>query len=149
MRNKEKTVESKTPMPAAEPIDTDKVRPFTSVTTMGNKFTKKVKDEPDEQEKLKLLKTGITDCIKQFISIAFERAEVNDLITNQPDFQHLQFFDPSAIFSAEASETQMGQMLSMMTNLQETVIRVTSKSDGNQAQAEKRQAELVNKLEKV
>ena len=113
--------------PLTEVESNPKPRSFSTVTTLANDFTKKVKEEQDTAEKLVLLKNGIHDALKNFVSIAFEKADVNDLISNEPAFQHLQFFDPSAIFTADMDSLQVGKVLSMITNLQDTVTKLVEK----------------------
>lgn len=104
-------------MPPADTIKPPKVRTFTAVTNMGNKFTELVK-MADEDQKLQLFLDGVHDSIKELVSISFERAEINDLITNKPEFQKLQFFDPSAIFNAESNALKTGQVMSILTDIQ-------------------------------
>ena len=74
-----------------------------------------------------MLKDGISDAVKEFISIAFERAEVNDLIANDDAFKHLQFYDPGAIFTADMDSLQIAKVMSMISNLQETVTNISKK----------------------
>ena len=74
-----------------------------------------------------MLKDGISQAVREFISIAFEKAEVNDLISNDPDFKHLQFYDPGAIFTADMDSLQIAKVMSMITNLQETVNTISKK----------------------
>ena len=115
-------------MPSPTPIENSKPRTFATVTTLGNNLSKQVKDEPDEAQKLSLLKAGIFDAVKKFISITFEKAEVNDLITNHAEFQHLQFFDPTAIFRQDLDSLQAAKVLSMIENLQKTVVDLSEKN---------------------
>ena len=131
--------------PRAEPIGEPKTRTFATVTSMGNNMTKKVKEENDQAVKLELLKNGIADCIRQFVSIAFERADVNDLITNEPTFQSLQFFDPMAIFTKDLNSLQAGKVMSMITNLQDTVVTLTEKCSVNNQTHQ----DILGKFEKV
>ena len=126
-KSKKKTDASSSEMPKADTIADVKTRTFATVTALGNTITKKAKEETDETEKLTILKQGIADCIKQFVSIAFERADVNDLITNEPAFQHLQFFDPMAVFSKDMDSLQTGKVMSMISNLQKTVVSLSEK----------------------
>ena len=104
-----------------------------------------MKETADEGEKLVLLQEGLSKAITEFISIAFERAEVNDLISNQPEFKHLQFLDPDVIFSAEKADMNSAKIMSLISNLQETVTTLLSKSDKKTDLAD----QLVNRLEKV
>ena len=130
-------------MPIMDSIEPTKQRTFAAVTAMGNRFTAKVKDEVDDLEKLALLKQGICDAVKLFISISFEKAEVNDLITNHPDFQPLQFCNPMAMFSSESDTLQATKIFSVMTNLQETVVKLAAKNDSQKTDA------TIDRLEKV
>ena len=116
------------PMPSPTLIDSSKPRTFATVATIGNNLSKQVKDETDEAKKLSILKSGIFDAVKKFISITFEKAEVNDLITNHAEFQHLQFFDPTAIFRQDLDSLQAAKVLSMIDNLQKTVVNLSEKN---------------------
>ena len=127
-KSKKKNVDaSSSEPPRPDPIPDVKSRTFATVTTMGNTMAKKVKEEKDETVKLELLKNGIADCVKQFVSIAFEKADVNDLITNDPAFQPLQFFEPMAIFTKDLDSLQAAKVMSMISNLQETVGKLSEK----------------------
>lgn len=131
--------------PKMDPITATKARTFATVTSMGNTVTKKVLEEPDQTEKLAILKSGITDCIKQFVSIAFERADVNDLISNDPNFQPLQYFDPSAIFTKDINSLQAAKVMSMITGVQESVQGLSEKC----ALDTKRHQNILDNFEKV
>ena len=74
-----------------------------------------------------LLKDGITETVKEFISIAFESAEINDLIVNEPSFKHLEFFDPGAIFTADMDSLQVAKVMSMISNLQDQMKTLSTK----------------------
>ena len=126
-------------------ISEQRPRTFATVTSLGNTVTKKVKEETDETVKLDLLKSGIADCIKQLVSIAFEKADVNDLISNDPAFQPLQFFDPMAIFTKDINSLQAGKVLSMISNLQDTVVTLSEKY----ANEKNDHKDFLAKLEKV
>ena len=76
---------------------------------------------------MELLKDGISEAVQEFISVAFEKAEVNDLISNDPAFKHLQFYDPGAIFTADMDSLQIAKVMSMITNLQESVTNISKK----------------------
>ena len=91
------------------------------------------------------MQEGLSKAITEFISIAFERAEVNDLISNQPDFKHLQFLDPDVMFSAEKADINSAKIMSLISNLQETVTTLLSKSD-KKANCS---TQLIERLEKV
>ena len=119
----------KTDKPPKMTPQTDKQRTFSAVTTLGNNFTAKVKEESDESEKLALLKQGIVNAVKQFVSIACEKAEVNDLIAENPDFKHLQFTDPAAMFKPDEDALNLAQILSSISNLQETVVNLVNKNN--------------------
>lgn len=131
--------------PKPDLIGEPKSRTFATVTNMGNTVTKKVREEENEEMKLDILKKGLADCIKQFVSIAFEKADVNDLITNDPNFQHLQFFNPMAVFSKDMDSLQAGQVMSMISNLQETVLKLTEKCSADT----KANQDIFAKFEKV
>ena len=132
-------------MPPCEAIKPNKPRTYASVVTLSNNFTAKVKDEVDETKKLEFLKEGIVEAVKSFISITFERADVNDLISNHSDFKHLQHFDPAAIFNADVNALHTTKVLSMISNLQETVVKLVEKPSKAPALPQP----LINKLEKV
>ena len=121
---RKKKGETSAEIPPLTEMDQTKPRSFSAITTLANNFTKKVKEEQDTAEKLDLLKKGIHEALKTFVSIAFEKAEVNDLISNDPAFQHLQFFDPTAIFTADMDKLQVAKVLSLISNLQETVTKL-------------------------
>ena len=142
---KKKADQPSEPPPLTE-VDQSKPRTFASITTLANNFTKKVKEEQNTAEKLVLLKNGIHGALKSFISIAFEKADVNDLISNDPAFQHLQFFDPSAIFTADLDSLQVGKVLSMITNLQDTVTKLVEKSKSSPSNLDER---IIKRLEAV
>ena len=78
-------------------------------------------------EKLEFLKDGISEAVKEFISITFENAEVNDLIANEPAFKHLEFFDPGAIFTADMDSLQVAKVMSMISNMQEQITVIANK----------------------
>ena len=90
-----------------------------------------------------MLKDGITDTVHEFISICFERAEVNDLISNEPNFKHLQFYDPGAIFTADMDSLQVAKVMSMITNLNETVTKMAKKQGATLTN------QMVERFEKV
>ena len=115
-------------LPKLTPVS-DKQRTFAAVTNLGNNFTAKVRDEEDESEKLALLKQGITNAVKQFVSIACEKAEVNDLVSENPEFKHLQFVDPAAMFKPEEDALNLAQILSSISNLQEIVVSLSNKNN--------------------
>ena len=92
-----------------------------------------------------MLKDGISVAVKEFISISFEKAEVNDLITNDPSFHHLQFFDPGAIFTADMDSLQIAKVMSMITNLQSTVDKLAKKPSGGSGLTN----QMVERFEKV
>ena len=104
-----------------------------------------MKETDDEAEKLEILQAGLSKAISEFISIAFERAEVNDLISNQPEFKHLQFLDPDALFSAEKADINSAKIMNLISNLQDTVTTLLSKSDKKGEVP----AQLIDRLEKV
>ena len=116
-----------TDLPPMTPIDQSKPRTFAAIATQATNFTKTVKEEQDTAEKLTILKNGIHEAVKSFISLSFEKAEVNDLITNDPAFQHLQFFDQSAIFTSDLDTLQVARVLSMLTTIQSTLTGLTNK----------------------
>ena len=91
------------------------------------------------------MQNGIAKAIAEFISIAFERADVNDPISNQPEFKHLQFLDPNVMFSAEKADMNSAKIMSLISNLQDTVTTLLSKSDKKSPLSE----QLINRLEKV
>ena len=95
---------------------------------LGEKIAAKVKNSEDLGEKLEFLKDGISEAVKEFISITFENAEVNDLIVNEPSFNHLEFFDPGAIFTADMDSLQVAKVMSMITNVQEQVTALANKN---------------------
>ena len=118
---KDKTSATPTNIQPMEVMEGNKPRTYTAVTVLGNKFTAIVKEEPDKEKKLMEFLKGIHDAIRTFVSISFERAELNDLITNDPDFQHLLHFDPSAIFNADANSLKTAQVMSILTDIQAKV----------------------------
>ena len=95
--------------------------------------------------KLQIFKDGMQEAIKEFINISFERADINDLITNDPKFQPLQYFDPAAVFKADMNSLQMGQVLSFMENLQASVDKIEQKINS----AEPQDSGLINRMLKV
>ena len=123
-------------MPTAEGIEGTKTRTFSAVTTMGNKFTTDVKNLDDDDEKYSTFVKGVHETIATLVSIAFEKADINDLVTNHEKFKKLQFFDPSAIFSAEANSLKIGQVLSILTDIQTKM-------------SESAQSRVLTRLEKV
>ena len=92
-----------------------------------------------------LFKEGIHQAIKELVNISFEKADINDLISGNPKFQHLQYFDPGSIFKADMNSLQMGQVLSVMDNLQKSVNNIEAKMD----KVEPADATLSNRLMKV
>ena len=134
---------NKTAPPTPELIESVQPRTFDSVVKIGTDCAEKVKNTLDTEEKLCLLKDGISDAVKELISIAFERAEVNDLISNESTFQHLQYFDPGAIFNADADSLQVAQVMSMISNLQETVTKLAVKQPSGLEE------KMVTRIEKV
>ena len=106
---------------------------------MGNNFTKTVKETDDNSEKLELFLEGIHDSIREFVSIAFEKADINDLITNNEKFKFLQFFDPAAIFKADKNSLKTTQVMSILTDIQ-------SKMSSKPAQAP---IKMLERMEKV
>ena len=123
------------PVPKIQP------RTFSKATQMANNFTNKVKEAEDDDMKLEIFKNGMHDVIREVVGVAFEKADVLELIANNPKFQALQYYDPTAVFSKDADSLQMGQILSMMANLQNSV-EALAKTDDQSPQ-------LVNRLEKV
>ena len=107
-------------------------------------MTDKVKDSTDNAEKYTLLHEGLLDLLKRMCSIAFERAEVNDLITNDPDFKCFKFVNPENIFSVEVDPIHSAKIMSMISNLHDTVNGLVSKSDNNTESQN-----TVTRLEKV
>ena len=116
-----------TELPPLTPIEQQVPRTFAAIASLATDFTKNVKEEQDTAEKLVILKNGIQDSVKSLISLSFEKAEVNDLITNDPTFQHLQFFDPSAIFTSDLDTLQVAKVLSMLTTMQTTLTNLANK----------------------
>ena len=100
------------------------------MTTIGNKFTTKVKETEDNEEKLKIFKLGVQEAIRELINISFERSDINDLIAQEPEFRQLQHFDATAVFSADMDSLQMGQVLSLISNLQCSVDNISEKIEG-------------------
>ena len=92
-----------------------------------------------------MLQEGLSKAIAEFISIAFERADVNDLISNQPEFKHLKFLDPDVLFSAEKADMNSAKIMSLISNLQDTVVNLLSKSDKTDTVP----SQLIDRLEKV
>ena len=90
-----------------------------------------MRKEKDPAIKLEMLKDGISNTVREFISICFERAEVNDLISNEPIFKHLEFYDPGAIFTADMDSLQVAKVMSMISNLQDTVTTMSKKSSAS------------------
>ena len=80
-----------------------------------------MKEATDDQIKLDLFKNGVTEGIKEFIGVAFEKADILDLIANHEEFQPLQFYNPAAVFDSNVDAMQKGQILSMLTNVQTSV----------------------------
>ena len=140
---KAKKKQEKPVAPQPEKLPGTKMRTFSAVTTAGNKCVMNVQEAEDLETKLIVLKDGLSAAIKDLISITFERAEINDLITNEPSFQHLQFYDPSSVFSADADSLQVAQIMSMISNLQQTVTNMVSK------QSKPVDEKLIQRLEKV
>ena len=95
--------------------------------------------------KLELFKNGVQEAIREFISISFEKADINDLISGNPNFQQLQYFDPNAVFKSDLNSLQMGQMLSFMNDLQKSIAKLDEKI----SQVQEPDSELVNRLLKV
>ena len=123
---KDKQTGKTPPMPQAENIEQTKPRTFSAVTVMGNKFTTSVKTLENEDEKYKVFVQGVHDSVAEFISIAFEKAEIHELITNDERFKNLQFFDPSAIFKSDANSLKTAQVMSMLTDIQAKLGQNTS-----------------------
>ena len=122
-------------------LNQKKPRTFSKVATMGNTFTTKVKETEDEEEKLQVFKAGIHNLIKEIIGVSFEKSEILDLIANNPKFQPLQYYDPTSVFRQDMDSLQMGQVLSLIASVQNTVDKLETKADGS--------PELINRLEKV
>lgn len=108
---------------------------------MGNTFTTKVKETEDEDEKLLIFKAGVHNVIKEVIGVALEKSDMLQLIANNPKFQPLQYYDPTSVFRQDMDSLQMGQVLSLIANVQNTVDKLETKADGS--------PELINRLEKV
>ena len=106
---------------------------------MGNNFTKIVRETDDTSEKLELFLDGIHDSIKEFVSIAFEKADINNLITDDEKFKFLQFFDPAAIFKADKNSLKTAQVMSILTDIQ-------SKMSSKPAQASVKTLERMEKV---
>ena len=98
-------------------------------------------------EKLDFLKDGISEAVKEFISIAFENAEINDLIANEPSFKHLEFFDPGAIFTADMDSLQVAKVMSMISNIQGKMDSLSTKMAPSKQQS--LDGKLVERIEKV
>ena len=111
---------------------------------LGTKFTDQIRKSTDHDEKLDLLQKGLSDAVEKFALIAFERADVNDLITNDPKFKHFQFIKPDNMFVTETDPIHSAKIMSMISNLQETVVTLLSKKDKNSVQNDQ-----VERLEKV
>ena len=144
-RKTKKSAQTDSEMQPMTELSSAKMRTFASIATAANKMVTKVKEVNDEKEKMDMLKVGLQDCVRQLIEVSFERAEVNDIIVNQPDFQYLKFYDPSAIFTADLDKVQTAKVMSSLTNLQDTVLKVAQKPTNSTALDEK----LVKRLEKV
>ena len=112
---------------------------------LGTKLAESIRNTTDEDEKLELLQKGLTEAVERFVLIAFERADVNDLISNNPNFKHFQFVKPDNMFMAESDPIHSAKIMSMITNLQETVVTLLSKKDKNQTQNN----DQIDRLEKV
>ena len=138
-----KTKKKEKVMPPPEEIPPMRVRTFDTVSTLGDECAAKVKETEDLGDKLEFLKDGLSAAVRELISIAFERAEVNDLVTNEPSFQHLQFFDPSSIFNADVDSLKVAQVMSLLTNLQSQVDKLVKQPASGVDET------LVLRLEKV
>ena len=137
-----------TDLPPMTPIEQAQPRTFAAIATLATNFTKTAKEEQDSAEKLNILKNGIQNTVKSLISLSFEKSEVNDLITNDPAFQHLQFFDPSAIFTSDLDSLQVARVLSMLTSIQDTLTGL-SKKPIQSVSNPKTDDKTVTRLEKV
>ena len=131
--------------PSLTQVPNAKMRTFNAITTAANKMITKVKESEEDVDKIDALKNGIQDCVRQFVSISFERAEVNDIIVNQPDFQYLQNYDPTAIFSADLNKVQVAKVMSAISNVQELVVKLTNKTPSGPGVDD----QLITRLEKV
>ena len=98
---------------------------------MANNFTAKVKETEDENEKLVLFKQGVHDVIKEVIGVAFEKADILHLVGSNPNFQPLQYYDPTAVFKQDMDSLQMGQVLSLIANVQNSVDKLAAASAGD------------------
>ena len=94
---------------------------------------------------MELLQKGLSEAVERFVQIACERADVNDLITHNPNFKHFQFIKPDNMFMTETDPIHSAKIMSMITNLQETVVTLLSKKDKNHSV----QNDQVERLEKV
>ena len=118
-----------------------KPRTFSKATQMANTFAAKVKEMENVDEKLETFKNGMHDVIREIMGVAFEKADLLELIGNNPKFQPLQYYDPMAIFRSDMDSLQIGQVLSAIANIQNKVDKLVDngpKSD-----------ELIPRLEKV
>ena len=118
---KDKTLATPANIQPMENVEGKKPRTYSCVTQLGNRFTAIVKEEPDNKKKLKEFLRGIHDAIRELVSISFERADMLDLITNDPTFQYLMHYDPSAIFNADANSLKTAQVMSILTDIQAKV----------------------------
>ena len=98
---------------------------------MANNFTAKVKETEDENEKLEVFKQGVHDVIKEVIGVAFEKADILHLVGSNPNFQPLQYYDPTAVFKQDMDALQMGQVLSLIANVQNSVDKLTATPSGD------------------
>ena len=108
---------------------------------MANTFTAKVKEIEDTEEKLETFKNGIHDVIKEVIGVSFEKADLLELMANNPKFQPLQYYDPTAIFRSDMDSLQMGQVLSLIANVQNAVDKLVDQGP--------KSGELIPRLEQV
>ena len=98
---------------------------------MANTFTANVKEAENEQEKLVLFKQGVHDVIKEIIGVAFEKADILHLVGSNPNFQPLQYYNPTAVFKQDMDSLQIGQVLSLIANVQNSVDKLAAAPTGD------------------
>ena len=124
-------------------------RTFTSVTNLGNKFTAEVKDTEEEDQKLAKFVAGVSDAIREFVNIAFERAEIVDLIANQSNFKYLGNFNPDAVFDADLNSLQVGKVFSLVTNVQNSLDKLVKQGGTGAKMGQSVPNSSIDRLEKV
>ena len=103
----------------------------------------------DENEKLEKFVSGVQEAIKEFINIAFERADLLDLIANRSNFQYLNHFNPAAVFDADLNTLQVGKVFSLITDVQSSIDKLVKQGPRVTAKPNAASEGSIDRLEKV